>query len=236
MGTCSRCTSKSVTPIYPAKSDLKITDLFAKKAKISNPLLGAFEKKIETCNGCTSPESRIILHNKNVFKRYEFQFLNLILMDYSSDNHYNIELNKVNKSDNKRYDAWISHTNKDIEHPTILNIEVDEFGHYTNKNYFKEDREKEKNFFKVNSKNKAYILRIRIGEKNKSSCISKDKTCKVKNPKLFDKNMKRTREYMKNIFKNSKKLYKIAYIDFSKDENVKEYPYKTLPISPKTKL
>jgi hypothetical protein len=171
-----------------------------------------------------------------IIKLCQLTLFNLDVSDYSSDNHYNIELNKVNKSDNKRYDAWISYTNKDIEHPTILNIEVDEFGHYTNKNYFKEDREKEKNFFKVNSKNKAYILRIRIGEKDKTPCVSKDKTCKVINTPLFDKNMKRTREYMKNIFKNSKKLYKIAYIDFSKDENIKEYPYKTLPISPKTKL
>ena len=74
-----------------------------------------------------------------------------------------------------------------------------------------------------------------VSEKDKNACVAKDKTCKVVDDKMFNSNMNKTLEYMKKVFKGGKLIHKIAYIDFSNNTGVINYPYKTIPGKQKIK-
>ena len=239
MSECSRCPGddpkKSVTGIYKAKSTLPISKDFAISKKIKNRIDGALTKKIQTCNICTSPTSRTDLHEKNVFKRYEFQFLNLIIKDVM-ENHggADIMMNKTNISDSKQYDTLITKGYKEDIKDRIkiaLNIEVDESDHYTVQSYFTRDRAKEENFFNVREQKggKAYIIRVRVGEKFNTSCVKKEGKgkegeCSVTDTTKFNKNMALVQKYVDDAL-NGKKMDKHVYINFADNNGIIKYPY-----------
>ena len=239
MSECSRCPGddpkKSVTGIYKANTTLPVSLDFAISNKIKNRIDGAKNKKIQTCNICTSPKSRTELHEKNVFKRYEFQFLNLIIKDVL-ENHgdADILMNKTNISDNKQYDTLITKRRKeDVKdsNKIALNIEVDESSHYTKPDYFTRDRAKEENFFKVREEKngKAYIIRVRVGENFNTACVKKegvrkDGVCSVTDSIKFEKNMKLVQKYVDDAL-NGRKMDKHVYINFADNNGIIKYPY-----------
>jgi hypothetical protein len=177
---------------------------------------------IKTCVGCTSPTSRRILHEENAFKRYEFQFLNMILYglanEYSIRDKYIVDLNRKNKSNNKRYDLMITSTVGNHEKPVTINVEIDEKQHLTTKQS-KQDRPKEKNFQKIHGEN-SYIFRIVVGEDTKTNCVDKKNgKCSVTDKQRFDKNMKSVIQHIVNLL-NLKDKCKACFIDFSTSNGI----------------
>jgi hypothetical protein len=233
MSKCSRCDEKiEVTGIYTAKSTAPVSHAYATKNNISNRFTGALNKEIHTCNICTSPGSRRKLHDENAFKAYEKQFLNLIIERVDKQKN-SVTMNKTNKSDNKQYDTFISTGNKEHSPFIALNIEVDEFGHYTIEDYFTRDRKKEENFFNVWEEQgaKAYIIRVRVGEKFNSTCVKKTGTgkngiCSVTDYLKFNKNMGIVQKYIDDVL-NGKKVDKHVYINFADNIGLIKYPYTT---------
>ena len=233
MSLCSRCDEKiEVTGVYNAKSTAPVSHVYATKNNISNRFTGALNKEIRTCNICTSPGSRRKLHDENAFKAYEKQFLNLIIERVDKQKN-SVTMNKTNKSDNKQYDTFISTGNKEHSPFIALNIEVDEFGHYTIEDYFTRDRKKEENFFNVWEEQgaKAYIIRVRVGEKFKTSCVKKTGTgkngiCSITDSLKFNKNMEIVQKYIDDVL-NGKKVDKHVYINFSDNIGLIKYPYTT---------
>lgn len=222
MGTkCARCDKAQVTSKYISKSNWP-----TKK----EPVKGQVKDKIETCNGCTSPLSRIFLHEQNVFKRYEHQFLNLVIKDYVKSEKYTVMLNLKNDSDSTRYDALIETISTESKSKNSIMIEIDELGHYNTPSYFQKDRKKEKNYFDQRKTfNKTSFIHIRVGENLPGTCVSKSKEkCITINKKLFDKNMKRVYKFINQSLSNSKVKIKTAYIDFSIDKDITNYPFKTI--------
>jgi hypothetical protein len=223
---CVRCNKAEVTNKYPCASNWP-----TKK----EPVKGENKEKIQTCNGCTSPKSRLRLHEKNAFSRYEHQFLNLIVKDYVKNENYTVMLNLRNESDSTRYDALIETIGTEAKSKNSIMIEIDELGHYTTPEYFEKDRKKEKNYFTQRKNyNKTSFIHIRVGENLPGACVSKNsENCSVNNQKLFDKNMKNVDKFIKKSLGDSKITIKNAYIDFSTDEDVKDYPFKNIEQSKK---
>ena len=214
---CARCGKVAVTGKYQALS----TDA------TKNNKHGELRALIHTCNRCTSPRSRPELHKNKVFKKYEHQFLNLLLEDFVIGKYFHVQLNQSNESDNKQYDAWISN-NKNHENPTIINIEIDEKGHYNDPIYFTRDRAKERNFFEVNKNRRAYVFRIRVSEDSADKCVWKeDGKCFVKDPKKFDSNMLNSITHIKKLLLGQGKFKNVdrTYIDFSNYDGVISYPF-----------
>lgn len=230
---CSRCNKKaSVTSDYTAQSSLQVSKAYADANGIKNPEYGAIDKNISTCNICTSPISRRTLHARNVFKKYEHQFLNLIIEKVNQRDHQ-ITMNKTNISDNKQYDTLITTGDKDHKPFIALNIEVDEFGHYTKEDYFTRDRAKEQNFFNVweTQGAKAHIIRVRVGETFNTACVTKTGTrtnavCSVVNSQSFDMNMEIVQKYINDVL-SGRRVKNHVYINFSDTNGLIDYPYTT---------
>lgn len=221
--SCFRCSHKSVTGEYPAQSDMPVTEKAMKKLNIKTE--SAKGSRITTCNKCTSPISRLNLHQKNVFKRYEYQFLNLLLSGTPEKRGYTIHLNELNPT-KTRFDAFIENNNE-LHKKYAINIEVDEKQHYLNKVQFKKDRVKELRDLKERRDKgyKVYLLRVRVGENAETSCVSKSgKGCIVRNKEQFDKNLKIAQEHIRQAL-NGKKVIEKAYIDFSNKNGITEYPF-----------
>jgi hypothetical protein len=231
--SCARCSHRSVTGDYKARSHVPITEKAMKQLNIKTE--SAKGMQISTCNKCTSPDSRIVLHNENVFKRYEYQFLNLLLSGTPEKRGYTIHLNELNPT-KTRFDAFIENNNE-LHKKYAINIEVDEKQHYLNKTQFKKDRVKELRDLKERRDKgyKVYLLRIRVGENAETSCVSKTgKSCVVHNKDQFNKNLKIAQEHIRQAL-NGKKVVEKAYIDFSKQDGITEYPFsKFEDISKKT--
>ena len=227
---CDRCVSdiKCVTPQYPAKSDNPINKKCRERLGIDTN--SALTETIQTCNKHTSPTSRQILHQRNVFTRYEFQFFNVLLSELPVD--YTVHLNEVNeKTDTctlaSRYDALIFNRTK-LRESYAINIELDEEQHYNKPKQFEEDRIKEACFMEKygNIIKKLYIFRIRVGEDKPTTCVEKyNKKSTVKIRAQFDENMKRCIEHVRKALLGHK-VNPHAYIDFSENKKVSEYPFK----------
>jgi len=227
---CDRCVSdiKCVTPQYPAKSDNPINKKCRERLGIDTN--SALTETIQTCNKHTSPTSRQILHQRNVFTRYEFQFFNVLLSELPVD--YTVHLNEVNeKTDTctlaSRYDALIFNRTK-LRESYAINIELDEEQHYNKPKQFEEDRIKEACFMEKygNIIKKLYIFRIRVGEDKPTTCVEKyNKKSIVKIRAQFDENMRRCIEHIRKALLGHK-VNPHAYIDFSENKKVSEYPFK----------
>jgi hypothetical protein len=230
MSYCDRCVSdiKCVTPQYPATSINPINKKCRERLGIDTN--SALTETIQTCNKHTSPTSRQILHQRNVFTRYEFQFFNVLLSELPVD--YTVHLNEVNeKTDTctlaSRYDALIFNRTK-LRESYAINIELDEEQHYNKPKQFEEDRIKEACFMEKygNIIKKLYIFRIRVGEDKPTTCVEKyNKKSIVKIRAQFDENMKRCIEHVRKALLGHK-VNPHAYIDFSENKKVSEYPFK----------
>jgi len=232
MSYCDRCVDniKCVTPRYVALTDSPISKNGKTRLRINTD--SAKARIIQTCNKHTSPKSREILHQDNVFKRYEHQFLNLLLKNVS-EYGYTIHLNEVNKgigscTKETRYDALVfNRTRMNVSY--AINIELDEQQHYNTSKQFEADRIKEKCFIQKygNMLKKIYIFRVRVGENKSTSCVGKNNnnTCKVTNKARFDRNMILSRNHIANALQGASNNHH-AYIDFSNDTGVSTYKYK----------
>jgi hypothetical protein len=143
-------------------------------------------------------------------------------------------MNKTNTSDNKQYDTFISKGSKEHKPYIAVNIEVDESGHYTDKDYFTRDRAKEENFFKVHeieNEGTGYIIRIRVGENFNTACVKKEGTrkegvCSVTDKTKFEKNMELVQKHVNDAL-NGRKMDKHVYINFADNNGIMRYPYST---------
>jgi hypothetical protein len=228
---CDRCDVKKAcaTPRYRATSIIPINEICKNRLGIDTN--SAQDKIIQTCNIHTSPRSREILHQRNLFPRYELQFLNLLLRNLEKRT-YDVWLNSWNKKNEycpkkTRYDALIFHR-PGLNKNYALNIELDEEQHYNMAKQFEDDRIKETCFTKTyeESMTKTYIFRIRAGEDKPTSCVGKnnDKSI-VTNQAQFNANMERCMKHIEKAL-NGRNVIRHAYIDFSENKDISEYPYK----------
>ena len=105
---CARWIKMAVTPMYTCQSDIVTTIKNSKKNYEVNDPGNQLGSKIATCNRCTSPKSRIDIHENNGFERYESQMLNIILHCTMKIPNLIYDLNTGNE-DGTRYETSIAH-------------------------------------------------------------------------------------------------------------------------------
>lgn len=223
MVKCSRCESAAVTGKYTATSNMALKNDKNKDWVVRGTT-------IQTCNECTSPKSRKNFETMPVFTRFEPKILNDLLGLYvDNPKKYNVMLNNVNHSDKKRYDVLIELKKPDDGGKRSIVVEIDEKQHYDTPKQFEADRLKEANYFIQKERyNKASHLRVRVSEDSKDACIEKNKRkCVLKDEKKYFSNLEKTKNYIKSALGEKPANITKAYIDYSKNESIKPYEYKT---------
>jgi hypothetical protein len=226
MNSCYRCDKTCVTPQYVCRSDYPVTEKARKTLKIKTDVTSVRDKKIQTCNICTSPDSRVALHDKNLFTRYETQFINKILIGLPMG--IITEANTVN-NDKTRYDLLLSNGKTEKEADTVLLIEIDEKQHFDQKGWI-DGKLREAVFKKKYGISKKFIIRIRVSEDGKLDDGEKSKACVGKsgknvcvvNTSLFDKNLKIVKDYISQVFSKKKPKISESYINFSDNFGLKD--------------
>ena len=218
---CDRCDKISVSGIYRSDSTIEVQKRAADRIGLRIGTRNPEGKRIQSCISCISPNSRPVLHKRNVFERYEYTAINGILQRVGGDaNIKTIDANTANQ-DKTRYDLLLTDTTgvKNSGSFAIL-IEIDEKQHFTKTGWF-DGILREMVFDKLYPDVKRYILRVRTSENSPESCFLKSgKNVAVNDCKKFDNNMKSIEVHLRSILDKKPKNLNHYYIDLSKNDGV----------------
>lgn len=207
---CYRCDKIQVSSAYKSQSTREVI-----KGRLPNSIVIPIHRNIKSCIGCISPESRPRLHKENVFKRYEYTFINSILDKVGQmPKIKTVDVNSVNR-DGTRYDLLLADATAVNTPKFVILIEIDEKQHFTKSGWF-DGKLREKVFEKYyNGSTKRYILRIRVSEDSRDTCVIKKNTVSVSDCAKFDTNMKSVSDYIRKMIDGKTGGKNHFYIDFA---------------------